>query len=255
MATGGPCDDLSILCVTKAEACVRSPLLGLIQDAYDLGASIVVSVDGLDAINRLSEMCLPGGVDDIGQRPRFTLHCVSSKGYVESVLDEAIAATSRPFILRIDDDEQISPAMLRWLERGEYREADHWQFPRQQMWKCPSQRTGCLMTPHLYPDFQTRLSVRSMAGGRSGVHAPSPHGGGEIAPVALWHWKYVVRTREDRLRIAQTYDSYSPGYGTGNMLPFSLPEEAYDEMRVVEAGDGSVPWTPRWEETVINARS
>lgn len=250
VAAGGPCDDLSILCVTKAEGRGICNLLGqLAFAASELGAEFSIGADGSDA---MATICRTGplwGHD-------FRLFAVQSKGYVESALDDAIAHTDRHYVLRIDDDESISPAMLGWLKAGAYRTAEHWQFSRQHMWDLCwgpyRDGDGCLMTPHLWPDYQTRLSVRDKAGGRAGVHAPSPHGGGEIAPVSIVHWKYVVRTREDRRRIAQTYDAYSPGYGTGNMKPFSLPEEAYETMRVVEAGDGSVPWTPRWETVVDN---
>jgi len=238
----GPCDDLSILCVTKNDDCVNELLADLAFGAYSLGAELILAADGRDAFTALCCSVL---------RTKWRVVPVQSRGYVESVLDDALRHTSRRYVLRIDDDEEISTAMYRWLESGIYRSASHWQFPRQHKWKT-AHGYGVLMTPHLWPDYQTRLSVRSKAGGRNGVHAPSPYGGGEIAPVSIIHHKYLVRTLDDRRRIAQTYDAYSPGYGTGNMLPFSLPELAYDEMHVVEAGDGSVPWTPKWETVVDN---
>lgn len=241
------CDDLSILCVTRAELCVQPLLRELLKDAYRLGAQCVLAADGRDAITALSYPFAPADV------PHGLIR-VESKGYIESVLDEAVAACSGEhikYVLRIDDDESISPAMMRWLQSGAYHAAEHWCFPRQHLWPT-SHGDGVLMTPHLYPDLQTRLSTRAKSGGRHGVHAPSPHGGGEIAPVALIHHKYTVRTPAERLRIAQVYDAYSRGYGTGNMKPFSLPEESYETMEVVEGGDGTVPWEPTWRTTIVN---
>jgi hypothetical protein len=106
------------------------------------------------------------------------------------------------------------------------------------------------MTPVLFPDHQTRLSSREKSGGRYGVHAGSPFGGGTIAPVAIMHHKFIVRSLKARLQIARTYDKFSPGYGTGQMIPFQAPEIAYfgQEITLCDAGTGMVPWTPMWSQ-------
>lgn len=225
--------DLSILCVTVAADWAR-PFLEKHRDlAQGLSAEIVIAAHGDAAADRIRAWRLPLAATVRGSVPML-----------ESVLDDALTHCHRRYVLRLDDDERCSPAMVRWLAMNEYAAADHWKFPRVHLW--PDTETA-LMTAQLFPDHQTRLSVRSKAGGRRSLHAPSPHGGGSLAPVAIQHHKFLVRSREERRRTAQRYDSIQPGYGTGGMLAFSLPEDVYPVAKVAEVGDGRVPWTPQWE--------
>lgn len=222
---------LSILCVTRAEHYAFHFLAYMHFLARQLQAQLVIVADGDEAL-----ACLQGQFN-------CTLGVVHSQGYIESVLDQALQHCQGDYVLRLDDDEMCSPAMERWLERESYLAAPHWKFPRQHVW--PDLGT-CLVTPHLWPDHQTRLSVKAMAGGRYAVHAGSPYGGGADAPVSMWHFKFLVKTRDQRLEVAQRYDAFCPGYGTGSMLPFSLPEDAYDVVTLSELGNGEQPWTPAW---------
>jgi hypothetical protein len=135
--------------------------------------------------------------------------------------------------------------MEDWLRERAFTTSDHWKFARAHFWE----NIGTVLcTPHLLPDWQTRLSVREKAGGRVGVHAGSPFGGGTEAPVLIEHHKFLVHGFAERLAIAETYDRYHEGYGTGNMLPFSIPELAYAGTRVElrAPGLGEYPWTPAW---------
>lgn len=227
---------LSILTVTKLEP-HSAYFLGKMRDlALALSAEFVVVVDGETPV-------IFPDADRVG--------VVQSKGYIESVLDEAVNACRGRYILRLDDDEMASPAMERWLAHGCHLTADNWQFPRAHLWP---DAESVIMTPHLWPDMQTRLSVKEKAGGRGGVHAGSPFGMGEYAPVTIEHHKFLARTYEERLAIAKRYDAYSAGYGTGNMKPFSLPEDAYDEVTVVKKGDGAAPWDPSWTKRLSMRR-
>lgn len=237
--------NLTILSITRGDAHAVPFLRELAGLGVRLRCDVVLAVDGAKAMERLAA--------DRRLNP-CALKLVSSSGYVESVLDQALTFCSGDYVLRVDDDESVSPALEAWFAEGGFEAADNWKFPRLHLWdaeRVPGVRAsrGVLMTPHLFPDYQTRLSVRAKAGGRRGVHAGSPHGGGEIAPAALRHHKFVVKSRAERERIARTYDDYCEGYGTGNMLPFSLPEIAYagEEVRIAAPGDGTVPWVPSWQ--------
>jgi hypothetical protein len=222
---------LSILCVTKAEPHARE----FLKSMETLGEFVVVA-DGEMATKRLEEW---------GFAPKTQVH---SKAYIESVLDEAVAVCTTPYILRLDDDERCSEAMIQWLRDKKYESSDHWTFPRVHLWP---DDTSVLMTEQLFPDMQTRLSVKAKAGNRHAVHAGSPFGPGEYAPVCIEHYKFIVRSYEERLAIAQVYDSFSPGFGTGQMLAYSLPEDAYkDSVHIVARGTGEVPWTPAWDKVL-----
>jgi glycosyltransferase involved in cell wall biosynthesis len=184
------------------------------MDALCLSAEFVLVADGEEAHRNLSH----GGFDRLGKGTNIPL--VHSQGYIESVLDEAIEHTSGKYILRIDDDESISNPMFRWVVDREYESADNWTFPRAHLW---GDEANYIVNSPLWPDSQTRLSIRAKAGGRLAIHAPSPHGAGEIAPCPILHHKFLVRDYEDRKRILDGYESKQRGAGSGDFLPFSFP--------------------------------
>jgi len=113
--------------------------------------------------------------------------------------------------------------MLDWLLAGKYRNQLHWKFSRIHLW-ADDQTT--IINPPLFPDHQTRLSVRQLAGGRGIIHCGSPHGGGELAPVAILHHKFLVKSIHERQHIRQQYNQIMPNAGE-SFLPFSVPEDYY----------------------------
>jgi hypothetical protein len=202
---------LSILCVTRAH-----PVnVGCIERLMDLAllckdSELVLAADGEEAGRDLRYL----------DRLARVVH-VRSRGYVESVLDEALDACQGEYVLRLDDDEQASVAMAAWLALENFVEADHWRFPRAWLW--PDRRHYILAPPH-WPDEQTRLSVRSKAGGRTYIHAGSPHGPGTLAPVAIEHHKLLLHSKETRRDLVAHYDSILAGSGTATR-EFYLPED------------------------------
>jgi hypothetical protein len=96
-----------------------------------------------------------------------------------------------------------------------------------------------LKTPQLWPDAQTRLSIRAKAGGRDVIHSGSPHGGGEMAPVLIEHHVFLVRSREEREAKVARYDAIAQGAGT-SFLPFIVPERAYagQSLKTIPLNDG-----------------
>jgi hypothetical protein len=207
---------LSILCVTRGQLSAE-PFLRAMNDL-----SVLVEAEFVTVIDPPDDP-LPG-----------------SKGYIESVLEDAISQCSGRYILRLDDDERCSPAMVEWVWTGRYLEHPHWSFPRMHMFP---DAESVMLAPQLWPDHQTRLSLKEMSGGRHHLHAPSPFGMGEYAPVAIEHHKFLVRTRAQREETARLWHS-------GGMTAFSLPEDVLKTVKIVSRGDGTVPWTPDRVEEV-----
>jgi hypothetical protein len=209
--------DITILCVTRAEPYALEFLTDMAGLASDLAAPLYVGVDGDEAARRLN------GLDS---EHVFTLR---SHGYIESVLDEAVAECPPGWILRLDDDERVSHAMYEWLLEREYRMSDHWAFPRANLWPNEHMRLAGSADGYpeggtLWPDLQTRLSSKEKSGGRTRIHVGSPYGTGAVAPVAIEHYKFLRRSFEERTRQARRYESVQEGAGSGNYLAFQTPE-------------------------------
>lgn len=201
--------DLTLLCVSKLGDHARPFIEHFDEAAQELDATFVLAVDRAGA---------PGWTLDL-HTDQFLW--VRSDGYIESVLDDVIAECPDGYILRMDDDERISPPMQRWLAAGAYRQHDHWAFPRMHLW--PDAKHYIVNDP-LYPDLQTRLSVKAKAGGRRRIHVGSPFGTGTVAPVEIEHHKFLVRERAERERLVETYDRVLPGAGE-HFKVFSVPEQ------------------------------
>jgi predicted O-methyltransferase YrrM len=218
--------DLSILCVTRAEPHAREQLARMWQLVRACAsAELVIAADGDDAEARVTGWA--------GQWPGARVARVDGEGYLETVLDAALRHCTGSYVLRLDDDECCSAPMERWVREGGYRAQPHWKFSRAHLW--PDRMHRIVDLP-LWPDHQTRLSRRHMAGGRSCIHAGSPHGGGTLAPVVIEHLKFLVRSREEREEIARRYDRVMPGAGTStHMRAFQLPDLA---SAVVEPNTG-----------------
>lgn len=209
---------LSILCVTQFETWAVPYLAQMSELCQFLGAEFVL-------------------LNDSGRDTPWPSVRVRSKGYVESVLEQGVQLCSGGYVLRLDDDERCTPAMVRWLKDLSYEQDDHWKFATANMWTL----THFIHMPPVWPDHHTRLSVKSKAGGRHAPHCGSPYGGGQLAPVIFEHHKFVIKTLEQRKKIAAGYDAYAEGYGTSdNMRPFSLPETCYDHLILAPIGDGTL---------------
>lgn len=182
--------DLSILCVSKGEG---------------------YSVPFREELERLAQILAADYVEFDG----------SGAEYIEQVLDEAVACCPDGYILRIDDDERVSQSMQEWLLLRTYRDADHWSFPRMHLWPTPA---TFIDSPPLWPDQQTRLSVKAKSGSRHEVHAGSPFGSGRLADVAIEHWKFIARSYEERMALVNHYEETQAGAGYG-FAAFSLPED------------------------------
>ena len=209
--------ELSILCVTN-ELPRTNPFIqhyfdvAVMLKLHDIDAEVVIARDGKD---------------------------VHSQGYIESALDEAVALTSGRYVLRIDDDERISPAMARWLSRGEFRAAPNWTFPRVHFWRDVN---TVIFERYYFPDPQTRLSVRQMAGGNRQIHSASPYGSGETAKVCLEHHVYLVKSYEERIETAKRYNAIMHGGDGGQYRASAIEDEHPEGLNCMSYEDGAIPW-------------
>lgn len=179
---------LTVLCVSEYGAHAAPFLSRLEQFADDIDADCFIEYDGTG------------------------FRCL------EDILDAAVAECDDGYILRLDDDELPTPQMVEWMRDRRFEEADHWAFPRLNLY--PDDRH---YLASIWPDLQTRLSIKAMSGGRTRVHAGSPFGTGRVAPVAIEHHKFLVRSLAERLALVERYDAILPGAGTGFRV-FSVPE-------------------------------
>ena len=222
---------LSILVITKVEPFAVPFLTEMAQVAKVCNAEFVIAVDGTPQCG-----CDTPLLFDV---PRQVVLTVRSKGYLESVHDEALAACSGDYVLRLDDDERCSVAMIKWLVEQSYTAAPLWKFPRAHRYATDKAAGDhiFIVNPPLWPDHQTRLGLKSMMGGRTHIHAGSPHGGGELAPVVLVHDKFVVKPLADRREIVRRYDRIAQGAGTA-FAAFSVPEDVFATLNLVSTVEG-----------------
>jgi hypothetical protein len=212
----------AILCITKATRDQPHALNHHAALAEELGWQYFVGLD-----NQLA-----GEVPKVWSLRTLYMNIGgASKGYFESMLEVALghlmAEVGREnYVLRLDDDELVSPSMRRWLLAGGYRAADHWKFSRAHLW---GDADHYIAAPPLWPDHQTRLSTWAKSGGRPNVHDGSPFGGGELAPCGpILHAKFLMKSLDERLAIAAKYDAAGAGKGTSpGMLPFQAPERVW----------------------------
>lgn len=215
--------ELSIVIVTKGEDCIKPYLEEARTLAELLNAELVLGADACEH-----------GLGDYASK----VVPVKCGGYIERALDVVIERASGKWVFRLDDDETASPALVEWLKDGSYRSYDVWSFPRANLWNGKA-----ITTSPLWPDLQTRMTTRDKAGGRTQIHQGSPFGAGHIAPVAILHHKFEVRSFEDRLKIAATYESVKPGCGFGpTFQPFNLPERSLERVTIKDIGNGAVDW-------------
>lgn len=206
--------DLTILCVSQFGTHSESFVRHFAETADAIGARLVIGADATP----------PAWMDSVA------CDCVAlhSEGYIESVLDEAVAACDAGYVLRMDDDERISAPMVRWLADGDYRTNDHWAFPRMHLW--PDEAHYITNAP-LWPDLQTRLSVKAKAAGRSRIHAGSPFGTGRIAECVIEHHKFLARPLAERERLVEHYERLQSGAGE-QFAGFSVIEPFSDRLNV-----------------------
>lgn len=172
-----------------------------------------------------------------------------TNGLGESAIPFIAQACRADWVLRFDDDETGTPAMLDWLKHSQWEHSDAsvYHFPRMWLW---GDEAHFITDAPLWTDRQTRLTRRDVLtrwGNR--VHASAPPEMGLDAPVAMLHHKLLVRTFAERQETARIYDALEAGAGSGSYFgKFTLPELFFvNGVHVREIGDGAV--TGEWSNT------
>lgn len=208
---------LSIVCVTNCEPHALDFLKHMRQCADSLHAELVIGLDNPNApieIVNLADVVVE----------------VKSRGYLESILDEVLDQCNGDYVLRLDDDEKISKALFDWLKSGKYEEGDVFAFPRPYLWGDDKH-----VLADLLPDWQTRLTTWEKSGGRGQIHSGSPYGTGRIIPFPIEHYKFLVKTREQREAIMLRYESVRPGAGKEPCYGmYNMPELYFDKLNIMD---------------------
>ena len=198
--------ELTVCCVSRGDE-KSLPFLRKMRDWCDrTNSEFLLAIDGADV-------------------PEFSSTCIKvrSLGYIESVLDSVIDHCSGDYIFRLDDDEFFSDKLSNWLEQNKSNfEDDVYSFSRFNLWKNED-----YFIPGLYPDTQIRLTTKEKAKGRNKIHNISPYGFGTTLHLPILHYKFLIRSYEERKEIAEKYESVSTGAGFGDYLVYNLPEDYY----------------------------
>jgi len=216
--------ELTILCITNGREFAGRFIQRMFDTANRIQARLILGLDGEKA-QAAGYPC----------HASMNLQAVSLQ---EDVADEAVKACPDGWILRIDDDEVISPALEKWLKEDGYLTAKQalYAFPRVYMW---GDEKHILVNDGMWPDLQTRLGWKPYMLGYSYVHAGNPNGTGAIVPYAIEHHKLLVLSHEERKEISYRYENLRPGAGT---LPqyarYNLPEMFYEVFETKEYTDG-----------------
>jgi hypothetical protein len=209
--------NLSILTVTRGEPHTKRFFTHFRAVADILRAEFVLAYDGCDKPDCGADKYL----------------AVRSSGAIEDVLVEAHRACSGGYVLRLDDDETLSPAAILSVAEANL-DGRVFALPRANLW---GDERHAITNGHLFPDWQARLMPRDRED-RTTVHA------GVIADAAakgvILHHKFLVKSLEERRAIASRYESKSAGCGTGHYLQFSVPEDCFSEPTVVEFASGRI---------------
>lgn len=209
---------LSILCVTNNQhQDVARHILRMHNLAVFVGAEFVLGLDRVGAKD----------AEFYRETANKTLELCADK-LQEDVLDQAVAACSGDWVLRLDDDELVSEALEVWLSKKRYETGNLFAFPR--IYLYPDDQ-HYLTNPGMYPDLQTRLGRKSLMFGVNYVHAGNPNGTGTVIPYAIEHHNLLVKTRAEREAILARYESLRPGAGTvSHYARYNVPELFYQEL-------------------------
>lgn len=215
--------ELSIVCITNARPHSEYFLKKLHDNAKFLNAELIIGADGVKAMA-------------LAQSLTKRVVSVVSKGYIESILNRVMAMAEGVWVLRIDDDEEISPAMLQWLQSKQYKSSPLWRIPTMALW---GDETKFITTSPLWPDAHLRLTTwRYRLGWDTKPHAPMPYQTDYMAPVAILHHKYLINDYNQRKLIADRYESISHGAGYGIHKVFTLPEDVFQNLTLHSVMDG-----------------
>jgi hypothetical protein len=215
---------LQILCITNGEPHAGEYIGRMFMLANRLGCELILGLD--------RERAQTAGY------PCHNFIKLTADTLQENVVNEAVSFCTADYLLRLDDDEVVSPALENWLDGGIYEMIGNkvYAFPRVYMW---GDEDHILTNPGMWPDLQTRLGKRECMLGVDYIHAGNRHGTGQIVPYAIEHHKFLVKTHEQRQAIADRYEAIRPGAGSRpEYARYNLPELFYPVFETKPYTDG-----------------
>lgn len=220
--------NLTVRVITALERHAAPFLVAHVGLCRRIGAQLVVAVDRADPTG------LPAEVVGLARVRR-----VRTNGNVTPVLNALLPLCGDGYVLSLDDDGCVSPAMERWLAARSHETEPVWQFPTAHLWEA-----GWWITdPPLGTNRRPWLTTVAAGLVHDKLHTKPLAGRGAVAPVMLEHHKFLVKPRAERAARIQLYESLEKGGGLGHRrLAYGLPEEYYRQTGVTLAplGDGTV---------------
>lgn len=219
---------LSVLVFTEGHPFAARFLFEFGRLARDLKAQYVIAGDheqGFRMARRFADIAIQ----------------VETKGLQEHKITEVSGMCAGDWILKLDDDETVSPAMRDWLLAWKPGTEAAYSFPYAWLW---GDEQHFITAPPFWVDPHGRLMRKElMQDWPTGVHQNNPHTG-PVVPVALCHHKFLVKSMDERREVARRYDGFMQGAGTGELYgKYTLPEVYCSEFTVREVGDGKVRLT------------
>ena len=170
----------------------------------------------------------------------------------ENLLEKISRACPTKWLLRIDDDELPSLAMMDFVRNAVGNDTpDVYAFPRQQ---CAVSRTGALLTHGKVSPLdhrQWRLYQPARVEFKRGLHTPGivwdEQARAVTAPpeASLIHLDWAVHSYEQRRHKMERYDAHTAGAGT-KWRSYYL----YEEEPLAPASFSELPW-PEFRQTAL----
>jgi len=208
--------------------CNAERWIGTILEAYDaMGLRPLFILDTRSA-DRTAEI--------LAVRRARVLPATGRHARVESLLFTVVPSLRSPWLLRLDDDELPSRALLAWVAGNLHGlPTSVAGFPRQWVrrleaggWAtsfCAGASRAAGGTAE--EDRQHRLFRRDAVALREDLHTPGfdlPAVTEAPSGAVIYHFDWLVRCRDERLRKIAAYDRQSPGNGT-RFAAYYLPED------------------------------
>lgn len=208
---------LSICCLTKCEPFSHRFLLEMKELADSLNAEFVLGADGCEEKAReYTDRVIP----------------VVSKGYLESILQEVLNFCNGDYIFRLDDDERLSNSLYKWVHDIVLVEPIY-SFRRYELYKDENYYLTAL-----HPSVSSRLTTKRWAVCHDMIHGHFvPYG--TVIEHPILHYKFLVKSYEERLKLAEKYESITKNAGLGTYKSYTLPEDVdgiLETLKEIEEG-------------------
>lgn len=202
-----PTNNLSICCVTRCEPFSHRFLLGMKNLADSLEAEFIIGADA--------------GCEEKAKEYSDKVIPVKSKGYIESILQEVLDACTGEYIFRLDDDELVSSELFKWFHETKFS-AEVYSFRRLELYQ---DEYHYISHPSVHPNVNPRMTTKALAVCKDIIHGHFTDGYGTVVEAPILHYKFLLKSYEERLELANKYESIAPQAGLGSYKVWTLPED------------------------------